>query len=100
MEFNKSIFFTIAKYILIIFLFGITACQSGLFSYRGRIIEPERHLTLLTNGPHKGLWETFDLTLEYQYEQKAGQLHVSGAAQLSYHYQTSYEVLDHFYLMV
>ena len=100
MEFSKSVFFTITRYVLIIFLVSIAACQSGLFSYRGRIVESDRRLALSEGGPHKGLWQTFDLTMEYQYEQKAGKLHLSGVAELSDHYKANYEILNHFYITV
>ncbi len=98
MEFGKSVFFTIMRYVLIIFLVSIAACQSSLFSYRGRTVEPDRQLALLEGGPHEGSWQTFDLTVEYQYEKKAGQLQLAGVAELSDHYKYNYETLDHFYL--
>lgn len=100
MEISKKILLILTRYILIIFLVSITACQGGLFSYRGRIVEPDKRLALSEGGPHKGSWQTFDLMVDYQYEQKAGKLHLSGVAELSYHYKANYDNLDHFYLTV
>jgi hypothetical protein len=60
MGISKKILFSITRYILIIFLVSITACQGGLFSYRGRIVEPDKRLALSEGGPHKGSWQTFD----------------------------------------
>ncbi len=100
MEFSKSVFFTITRCVLVIFLVSLAACQSGLFSYRGRIVEPDKRLALSKGGPHKGSWQTFDLTVEYQYEQKAGKLQLSGDAELSHHNKANYEMLHHFYLTV
>ena len=100
MEFSKSVFFTITRCVLVIFLVSLAACQSGLFSYRGRIVEPDKRLALSEGGPHEGSWQTFDLTVEYQYEQKAGKLHLSGVAELSDHYKVNYDILNHFYVTV
>jgi hypothetical protein len=100
MEISKKILLILTRYILIVFLVIITACQGGLFSYRGRIVEPDKRLALSEGGPHKGSWQTFDLMVDYQYEQKAGKLHLSGVAELSYHYKANYDNLDHFYLTV
>jgi hypothetical protein len=79
-------------------LVSIVACQGSLFSYRGRTVEPDRRIDLLEGGLHEGSWQTFDLTIEYQYEKKADKLQLSGVAELSDHYKYNYESLDNFYL--
>jgi len=100
MGFNKKVLFIIKWYFVLISLVSIVACQSSLFSYRGRTVEPDRRIDLLEGGPHEGSWHTFDLTIEYQYEKKADKLQLSGVAELSDHYKYNYETLDHFYLTV
>ncbi len=49
---------------------GFVACQSSLFSYRGATVEPDDRIYLLEEEPGHGLWQTFDLAIEYQYEKK------------------------------
>jgi hypothetical protein len=98
MGFNKKALFMIKWYFVLTALVGIVACQGSLFSYRGRTVEPDRRIDLLEGGPHEGSRQTFDLTLEYQYEKKAAKLQLSGVAELSDHYKYNYASLAHFYL--
>jgi hypothetical protein len=98
MGFNKKVLFIIKWYFVLISLVSIVACQGSLFSYRGRTVEPDRRIDLLEGGLHEGSWQTFDLTIEYQYEKKADKLQLSGVAELSDHYKYNYESLDNFYL--
>ena len=98
MGFNKKILFIIKGCFLLLSLVGIVACQSSLFSYRGATVEPDDRIYLLEEGPGHGLWQTFDLVIDYQYEKKADMLELSGAVELSNHYRSLYEILSRFYL--
>jgi hypothetical protein len=100
MEFNKNAFGIIKWYLMVISLVSIVACQGSLFSYRGSTVKPYRRINLLEDGLYKGSWQTFDLTIEYQYEIKADMLHLSGVAELGDHYKSLYEILSYLYITV
>ncbi len=100
MRFNKNIILILTVYFMLISLVGIVACQSSFFSYRGATVEPDDRIYLLEEGPGHGLWKTFDLAIEYQYEKKADMLELSGVMELSHHYRSLYEILSRLYLTV
>lgn len=100
MEFKKNAFGIIKWYLMILSLVSIVACQGSLSSYRGTTVEPDRRINLLEDGVHKGSLQTFDLTLEYQYERKADMLQLSGVAELGNHYKSLYEILSYLYITV
>jgi len=100
MEFKKDAFGIIKWYLMILSLVSIVACQGSLSSYRGSTVEPDRRINLLEDGVHKGSLQTFDLTIEYQYERKADMLQLSGVAELSNHYKSLYEILSYLYITV
>jgi hypothetical protein len=100
MGFNKKILFIIKGCFMLLSLVGVVACQSSLFSYRGATVEPDDRIYLLEEGPGQGLWKTFDLAIEYQYERKANTLELSGVMELSNHYRSLYETLSRLYLTV
>lgn len=100
MGFNKKTLFIIKGYFLLLSLVSIVACQSSFFSYRGATVEPDDRIYLLDEGPGQGLWQTFDLVIEYQYEKKTDMLELSGVVELSNHYRSLYEILSRLYLTV
>jgi hypothetical protein len=99
-SFMKYIFSIIKWYLLVISLVSIVACQGSLASYRGATVEPEERIALLEDGLQEGSLQTFDLTLEYQYERKADLLQLSGVAKLSSHYKDLYEILNYLSITV
>ena len=100
MGLNKKTLFIIKGCFVVLFLVGIVACQSSLFSYRGATVEPDDRIYLLEEESGHGLWQTFDLAIEYQYEKKADMLELSGTMELSHHYRSLYEILSRLYLTV
>ena len=100
MGLNKKTLYIIKGYFLLLSLVSIVACQSSFFSYRGATVEPDDRIYLLEEGPGHGLWQTFDLAIEYQYEKKADMLELSGVMELSNHYRSLYEILSRLYLTV
>ena len=98
MEISKKELFILKICVSLIFLVSMIACQSRLFSYRGRTIEPDRRMNLMVDGSYEGIWETFDLTINYRYEKKAETLQLSGDAELSDHYKFNYAALRNFFL--
>ena len=100
MGFNKKVLFIIKGCFMLLFFVGIVACQSSFFSYRGATVEPDDRIYLVEEGPGHGLWQTFDLAIEYQYEKKTDMLELSGVVELSHHYRSLYDILTRFYLTV
>ena len=100
MGLNKKTLYIIKGYFLLLSLVSIVACQSSFFSYRGATVEPDDRIYLLDEGPGHGLWQTFDLAIEYQYEKKSDMLELSGVMELSHHYRSLYEILSRLYLTV
>lgn len=85
---------------MLLSLVGIVACQSSFFSYRGATVEPDDRICLLEEGPGHGLWQTFDLAINYQYEKKTDMLELSGVVELSHHYRSLYEILNRLHITV
>jgi hypothetical protein len=71
---------------LLILLVSITllfACGGRLFSYRGSWVEEQDRIHLQAGAPHKGNWQTRDLSIAYEYQQEAQILMVSGVVNLA-----------------
>jgi len=100
MGFNKKTLFIIKGCFMLLFLVGIVSCQSSLFSYIGETVEQDDRIYLLEEGPGYGLWQTFDLVIEYKYEKKPDMLELSGVVELSNHYKSLYDILKSFSLTV
>ena len=77
---------------------GIIACTSYMQKYRGKTIDPDSRIDLLEEGSQEGIWQPFDLRLEYQYERSDNILLLSGNVQLSQFYSDNYPYLKNFYL--
>ena len=86
--------------LMIVALVGLVSCNGSLLSYRGATVDPDSRIDLLENASYKGTWQTFDLTVTYQYEKGTNLLQLSGVAELSEHYQANYEKLRHLYVTV
>lgn len=75
------------------------ACGSKLLNYRGSWVEEQDRISLQAGGPHKGIWQTRDLSIEYQYQQEAQNLLVSGVVNLA-DYLKIMGTLDHLTLEI
>lgn len=76
-------------------LFG---CQSSLFTYRGTIAKPEGRIALPQGGPHRGFWQTFDMSLHYRYWRNADQLEIFGDVELAKHLKYNFRVTENLFL--
>lgn len=83
-------------FVLMTFLF---ACGGKLLSYRGSWIEEQDRISLQAGGPHKGIWQTRDLSIEYEYQQEAQSLLISGVVYLA-DYLKIMGTLDHLALEI
>ena len=98
MKLNEQAMRLITRCLFLVSIIGMVSCRGGLVEYRGRTVDPDRRIELLENGPRKGTWHTFDLTINYQYEINTDILRLSGVTELSRHYQSGYKALRHFFL--
>ena len=83
-------------FVLITLLF---ACGGKLLSYRGSWIEEQDRISLQAGGPYKGSWQTRDLSIEYEYQQEAQNLLISGVVNLA-DYLKIMGTLDHLTLEI
>ena len=70
-------------WVLFLFLAILVACQSGLFSSRGKTVEEERRLALLQGGPHNGVWQNNGIWVDYQYTLDQKNLQLPGVIELN-----------------
>ena len=71
------------------------ACNNKVMSYRGRWVDDEDRITLQEGGPHKGNWQTRDLTIAYEYVKDAQSLKISGVVELSDHLKMGFSTLEY-----
>ena len=88
----KWLFFIIALSVLL-------SCTSYL-TYEGHEVAEEDRIEIKEGGPNKGAMRTYDLTLDYVYEQKKDGLTLSGKISWSRHIENNFRMLEHFYLRV
>ncbi len=100
MNFKKKtlIVFKVFISFLLINLFG--ACTGKLLSYRGGWVDEENRISLLEGGPHKGIWETRDLSVEYEYQLDTKNLQISGVVELANYISNGFSALDHLNLYI
>ena len=77
----------------------LLACSARPLSYRGSWIEEQDRISLQAGGPHKGIWQTRDLSIEYEYQQEAQSLLISGVVYLA-DYLKIMGTLDHLALEI
>ena len=70
-------------WVLFLFLAILVACQSGLFSSRGKTVEEDRRLALLQGGPHNGVWQNNGIWVDYQYTLDQKNLQLPGVIELN-----------------
>jgi len=83
-------------FVLIVLLF---ACGGKLLNYRGSWVEEQDRISLQASGPHKGNWQTRDLSIEYEYQKEAQNLLISGVVNLA-DYLKIMGTLDHLTLEI
>lgn len=77
----------------------LLSCTSYL-TYEGREVAEEDRIEIKEGGPNKGAMQTYDLTLDYVYEQKKDGFTLSGKISWSKHIENNFRMLEHFYLSV
>jgi hypothetical protein len=54
----------------------------------------------MDGGPHKGSWQTRDLTIHYEYQEAAPSLKVTGVIELASYIPMGFNILEHFSLNI
>jgi hypothetical protein len=86
---------TVSKlFLLFVSIMLLLACSVKPLSYRGSWVEEQDRISLQAGGPHRGIWQTRDLSIEYEYQQEAQHLLISGVVGLS-DYLKIMGTLDH-----
>lgn len=100
MRAKKKILIAFKLFISFLIINLIFACAGNPVNYHGAWVKEENRVSLLEGGPHQGHWKTRDISIEYEYRKKAGDLKISGMVDLANYIQTGYNTLDHLYLYV
>ena len=80
--------------ILFVSIMLLLACGGRLLSYRGSWVEEQDRISLQTGGPHRGIWQTRDLAIAYDYQKEAQNILISGVVNLA-DYLKIMGTLDH-----
>lgn len=68
----------------------VSGCGATTEMYQGMSVSPEQVIVTREHTPSQGMWETFDLTIEYEYLQDGSALEMTGEIALGEHYQEIY----------
>ena len=88
-------FKAVGSFLLIILL---VACAGRLTTYNGSWVAEGDRIFLQDGGPHKGNWQTRDIAIEFDYQQKRQDLQISGVVKLGSYLTNGFRTLD--YLVV
>jgi len=78
---------------LLIHLFFACALKTSLSP--GAWVEENDRITLQDGGPHKGSWQTRDLSIDYEYREAAKNLEVTGEIKLADYIPKGFSTLDY-----
>mgnify|MGYP001194567041 CR=1 FL=1 len=73
-----------------VILSGLFACQNPATFFVGRPVEPILQIPITTAPTQNGVWQTFDLVINYTLYNNDDQIEVTGRAELGEHYQRLY----------
>lgn len=91
---------------LLLILIGLpillTGCQTTSNYFAGTRVEPALQIPLRPGETKSGVWQTFEMIIQYDAEMGQENLRISGHGELSQHYQLLYSKLRRFdlYLFV
>ena len=97
---RKRIHSAWGRFLIIGFLLSTAGCLQNITSYKGKTVAEENRIALEAGGPHKGVWNTEDLTLNYEYTQKSNEIELSGAIAFGNSVAANYTTMERFFLQV
>ncbi len=71
-----------------------TGCVETAMKFQGNHVSSVPVVALQEGGPNTGIWQTFDLLIDYTYSQNGGVLDISGQCALSEHYRMNYATIS------
>jgi len=71
------------------------ACATGTSLSPGAWVEEKDRIALQDGGPHKGSWQTRDLTIDYDYREAAKKLDITGTIKLADYIPNGFSTLDY-----
>ena len=85
-------------WLLAISIIALTGCQGILLTYKGAIVR-DGYLIPLTDGTQRGgIYQSPDLTIEYQWARSGSELRLSGLALFTPRIRNSFNLIPYFYL--
>ena len=100
MQSNKSILITTRLVVFFGFITIFIACAGSNPLSPGAWVPEEDRIQLIDGGPHKGTWETRDLSIHYEYQQGAPNLQVKGIVELANYITMGYDALQYLWIYV
>ena len=76
------------------------ACAGGSALSPGAWVEEADRIAVLDGGPHKGNWQTKDMTINYEYKEAVKGLQISGAIELADYIPKGFNTLENLYLYI
>jgi hypothetical protein len=76
------------------------ACAGGTALSPGAWVEEADRIAVLDGGPHKGNWQTHDLTINYEYQETAKNLQISGVVELADYIPKGFDTLEKLFLYI
>jgi hypothetical protein len=76
------------------------ACVGGTSLSPGAWVEEEDRISVLDGGPHKGSWQTRDLSINYEYREATSSLQITGVIELASYLQYNFNTLEHLRLNI
>ena len=76
------------------------ACAGGTALSPGAWVEETDRIDVLDGGPHKGNWQTRDMIINYQYQDAAKNLQISGTIELADYIPKGFNTLERLKLYI
>ena len=77
-----------------------SGCAEIPMLYHGNTVSSVPVVAMQEGSSTAGIWETFDLIIDYKYIKKGDSFEISGQAALSQHYQMTYDGLTRMYVYI
>jgi hypothetical protein len=71
------------------------ACATGTSLSPGAWVDEKDRIAVQDGGPHKGNWQTRDLTIDYDYRETAKKLDITGTIKLADYIPKGFSTLDY-----
>ena len=98
---SKNVTLITSRLLTLLLLINLClACAGGGSLSPGAWVEEADRIPVMDGGPHKGSWQTRDLTIHYEYQEAAPDLKVTGVIELANYITMGYNILEHFNLNI